>query len=217
MRSISRRARVRAQHGRMDSAKSLEQAPAGDAAHLWRLQRRCGDGPAPEFLFFWDHAAPRGAPGLRQHLSQWSATTPFALDGVAYATAEHFLMAAKAALFGDEATRQLILHAATPGEAKALGREVQGFDEAVWARHRYAIVLRGNVALFGQYPALREELLSTHGTVLAQASPLDAVWGTGLSAAHPDARHPARWPGLNLLGFALMEARERLRAGQDAG
>lgn len=192
----------------LDQAEALE----GDAAHLRRLQRRCAGGQAPEFIFFWDHAAPAGAGVGRHCLSQWSAT-PFVLDGVAYATAEHFMMAAKAALFGDEATRQLIVHAATPGEAKALGREVRGFDEATWARRRYAIVLRASLARFGQHPALRDWLLSTGEAVLAQASPFDAIWGTGLSAAHPDARHPARWPGLNLLGFALMQARKRLRAG----
>jgi len=26
-----------------------------------------------------------------------------------------------------------------------------------------------------------------------------------------DARNPAKWPGLNLLGFALMEVRKRIR------
>lgn len=195
----------------MDRAYTPDEALAGDAAHLRRLCRRCESGQAPDFLFFWDHAALAGAPVGRHCLSPWSPT-PFVVDGVAYATAEHCLMAAKAALFGDEATRQLVLQAATPGEAKALGREVQDFDEAVWARQRYAIVLRASLAKFGQHPALREWLLSTGDAVLAQASPLDAIWGTGLSAAHPDARRPGRWPGLNLLGFALMQARDGLRA-----
>jgi hypothetical protein len=31
-----------------------------------------------------------------------------------------------------------------------------------------------------------------------------------MGASNPDARHPARWRGQNLLGFALMEARARL-------
>jgi predicted NAD-dependent protein-ADP-ribosyltransferase YbiA (DUF1768 family) len=31
-----------------------------------------------------------------------------------------------------------------------------------------------------------------------------------LAADDPDAAHPARWRGLNLLGFALMEVRARL-------
>jgi len=32
-----------------------------------------------------------------------------------------------------------------------------------------------------------------------------------MGASNPDARDPSRWRGQNLLGFALMETRERLR------
>ena len=46
--------------------------------------------------------------------------------------------------------------------------------------------------------------------MLVEASPDDAIWGIGLAADDTDAADPARWPGLNLLGFALMEARDRL-------
>ena len=45
-----------------------------------------------------------------------------------------------------------------------------------------------------------------------EASPVDRIWGIGIAADHEDARRPARWPGLNLLGFALMEARTGLAA-----
>jgi len=46
--------------------------------------------------------------------------------------------------------------------------------------------------------------------VLVEASPLDRVWGIGLAADDPRAADPAGWRGLNLLGFALMEARDLL-------
>jgi predicted NAD-dependent protein-ADP-ribosyltransferase YbiA (DUF1768 family) len=36
------------------------------------------------------------------------------------------------------------------------------------------------------------------------------VWGIGLAASDEHAEQPARWRGLNLLGFALMEARRQL-------
>jgi predicted NAD-dependent protein-ADP-ribosyltransferase YbiA (DUF1768 family) len=42
---------------------------------------------------------------------------------------------------------------------------------------------------------------------------VDRIWGIGLAADDPRAEEPARWRGLNLLGFALMEARGRLAAG----
>lgn len=41
--------------------------------------------------------------------------------------------------------------------------------------------------------------------------PADPVWGTGLAADHEYAENPNYWRGQNLLGFALLEARDRLR------
>jgi ribA/ribD-fused uncharacterized protein len=134
------------------------------------------------------------------------------VDGVTYPTAEHWMMAGKARLFGDDAALARILGAPQPGAAKKLGRQVRGFDEDTWIRHRWDLVVDGNVAKFGQDTALREYLLGTGSRVLVEASPLDRVWGIGLAADDERTADPASWRGLNLLGFALMEARERLRA-----
>jgi ribA/ribD-fused uncharacterized protein len=46
--------------------------------------------------------------------------------------------------------------------------------------------------------------------VLVEASPYDRIWGIGLGHDHDDVARPTMWRGLNLLGFALMEVRERL-------
>jgi ribA/ribD-fused uncharacterized protein len=138
------------------------------------------------------------------------------VDGRRYATAEHFMMWSKAMLFGDEAVAAEILAARHPGAAKALGREVKGFDQPVWERERSGIVVAGSFAKFSQHADLKAFLLGTKDRVLVEASPLDRVWGIGLAAGDPRAADPARWLGLNLLGFALMRARERL-AGRNAG
>jgi ribA/ribD-fused uncharacterized protein len=98
-----------------------------------------------------------------------------------------------------------------PREAKALGRQVRGFDEQLWARRRFDLVVAGNVAKFGQDPALRDYLLGTGERVLVEASPCDRVWGIGMGAADDLVTSPEHWRGLNLLGFALMEARRQLR------
>lgn len=120
------------------------------------------------------------------------------------------MMAGKARLFGDEESVPGILAARTPAEAKKRGRLVRGFDDAAWTAARFELVVDGNVAKFGQDPALRDYLLGTRDRVLVEASPVDRVWGIGLAADDERAADPARWRGLNLLGFALMEARERL-------
>lgn len=166
-------------------------------------------GGRPKFLFFWGHQPrPDGRIG-KGCLSQWWPA-PFEVDGVGYATAEHWMMAGKSRLFGDEAMLPRILAAPHPGAAKKLGRQVQGFDHEVWAQHRRAIVVAGNVAKFGQDPALRAFLVGTGDRVLVEASPRDRIWGIGLSERAPGADDPRRWKGENLLGFALMEAREAL-------
>jgi len=46
--------------------------------------------------------------------------------------------------------------------------------------------------------------------VLVEASPVDSIWGIGLANDHEHAEQPEFWKGTNLLGFALMEARDKL-------
>ena len=89
---------------------------------------------------------------------------------------------------------------------------MRGFDEAVWRRERYGTVLAGCLHKFGQDEALRAYLLGTGDRVLVEASPLDRDLGHRPGGGRAGVRDdPARWRGLNLLGFALTEARERLR------
>ena len=165
-----------------------------------------------EFVFFWGHQAPEGGGVGPSCLSQWWPA-PFSVDGIAYPTAEHFMMAEKARLFGDADVEGRVLAAGTPKAAKALGREVQPFDSAKWDGARFDAVVRGNIAKFSQNPHLQRFLESTGDAVLVEASPVDAIWGIGLAEDDPRARRPVQWRGLNLLGFALMEVRARLRAG----
>jgi hypothetical protein len=105
-----------------------------------------------------------------------------------------------------------VLASGHPSQAKKAGRLVRGFDEATWERERFRIVVEGSVHKFAADGALREFLLNTGDRVLVEASPVDRVWGIGLAADDAAASDPERWKGLNLLGFALMEARDRLRA-----
>ncbi|WP_407549667.1 NADAR family protein [Streptomyces sp. Pv4-95] len=162
-----------------------------------------------KYLHFWGHTPRRDGSLGASCLSQWWPA-PFTVDGVAYATAEHWMMAGKARLFGDAEAERRAIAAGHPKQAKDAGRAVRGFDEEIWRQHRFALVVEGSVHKFGQDAALREFLLGTNSRVLVEASPLDRVWGIGLAADDERAEDPARWRGLNLLGFALMEARERL-------
>jgi hypothetical protein len=174
------------------------------------LARLDAEGSLPETLLFWGHRPPKGGGVGKSCLSQWYPA-PFTVAGVRYATAEHFMMAGKARLFGDTEAERLVLAAGDPGAAKGAGRKVRGFDEDTWSRHRYDLVVAANTAKFEQHQALGDFLLGTGEKILVEASPYDTVWGIGLSATQPEAGHPARWRGLNLLGFALMDVRRALR------
>ena len=153
---------------------------------------------AEAFTFFWKH-----------RLSQWHRA-PFVAGGVAFTHAEQYMMYAKAMLFGDRDAAARILAAETPREHQAVGREVRGFDESVWALFREGIAFAGNYARFGQNPDQRELLFSTRRTTLVEASPHDRVWGIGLAADDPRALDRSQWLGLNLLGEALTRVREAL-------
>ncbi|GAB6903151.1 hypothetical protein JCM9957A_62430 [Kineosporia succinea] len=160
-------------------------------------------------MFFWKHDRERDGRVGSGCFSQWFPSR-FEIEGVTYPTAEHWMMAGKARLFGDEAALERILAAGHPAQAQKLGRQVRGFDQALWEEHRYELVADGNLAKFTQLPELGEVLRRTAGRVLVEASPIDRVWGVGLAADHEAVPDPARWRGLNLLGFALMDVRDRL-------
>lgn len=174
------------------------------------LVREVRAGARVKYLHFWGH---RPLPDSRvgaSCLSQWWPS-PFTVAGVSYATAEHWMMAEKARLFGDAEAERRVLDAGHPSEAKNAGRLVRGFDDGVWERERFRIVVEGSVHKFGADAELRGFLLGTGDRVLVEASPVDRVWGIGLAVGDAGAGDPERWRGLNLLGFALMGARERLR------
>lgn len=180
--------------------------PFRDAQLLEDLRSRFNAGEKLKFVFFWGHQPSKDGV-TASCFSQWYGA-PFVVEGQRYPTAEHFMMAEKAALFGDQATRALVLQAPNPGAAKALGRQVRGFDEATWLESRFSIVIRANAAKFAQNAELGLFLKQTGSRVLVEASPVDRIWGIGLAQDDEKVSNPNLWRGLNLLGFALMQVRD---------
>jgi len=167
----------------------------------WLMEQH-PDHQSISFLFFDDHQP--------TCLSQWWVA-PFEVDGIVYRTAEHWMMVAKAELFHDNDTLQKILACETPEKAKELGRLIQHFDPVVWDQHKFDRVVMGSYQKFVQHAELGNYLLSTGDKVLVNASAVDRIWGIGMNGNDPSAGNPALWKGENLLGFALMEARAKLR------
>jgi len=163
-----------------------------------------------KYLFFWGHQARPDGQVSASCLSQWWKSA-FEVDQVQYKTSEHWMMAQKASLFGDQEIWQKIIECRTPGEAKKLGRAVKNFDQATWEKQRYDIVKEGNWHKFSQNEALKTFLLNTKERVLVEASPVDRIWGIGLAKEASGVEDPNNWRGLNLLGFAQMEVRDLLK------
>ncbi|NIF05843.1 NADAR family protein [Chryseobacterium sp. Tr-659] len=161
-----------------------------------------------KYLFFWGHTTKDEI--TKSCFSQWY---PGRLEenGIAYKTAEHYMMAGKARLFNDSEMEEKILQSATPNQAKSMGRKVKNFDPKLWDEHKYGIVKKGNLLKFSQNQKFRDFLLSTGEKVLVEASPYDKIWGIGMLETDARAHNPLLWNGENLLGFALMEVRDELR------
>ena len=158
-----------------------------------------------DFVFFWK------PPSV---FSQWTPSV-FTIDGIRYENAEQWMMACKARLFQDEEILQKILAAKNPAVMKKLGRAVKNYDNNLWSKKRFEIVVQGNIAKFQQNPEMLKELLNTGEKIIVEASPMDKIWGIGLSAKNAKNLNPCDWKGQNLLGKAIMEARTRLKIDQN--
>ena len=176
----------------------------------WLINER-QSGNKEEFILFWGHHPSQNGKIDKSCLSQWFDVS-FIVDNIKYLTAEHWMMAEKARLFKDVNILPEILNAKTPAIVKSLGRKIKNFNEDLWDNYKYGCVKRGNLYKFSQNIELKNYLLSTGNRILVEASPWDSIWGIGLSKEDPAALIPEKWPGDNLLGFALMEARDEIRS-----
>lgn len=177
--------------------------------HIDWLKDKYDAGEPLKYLYFWGHTPKKLDMLDASCLSQWWQAG-FMVDNIYYPTAEHFMMAQKAKLFNDMVIFDEILNAKHPKQAKDLGRKIQNFDDDIWQKHRFDIVITGNFAKFYQNPNLQTFLLNTHHRILVEASPVDKIWGIGMAKDNPNINNPHHWQGLNLLGFALMIVRDRL-------
>lgn len=124
-------------------------------------------------------------------------------EGIVYPTNEHFFQAMKTL---DQAERQKIANAETPGMAKRLGRHVQLRSD--WEQIKVDVMRTGLMLKFTD-AALAEKLLATGDEELVEGNWWhDQTWGSCFCPDH------CRTPGRNLLGMLLMELRKELQYNQ---
>lgn len=175
------------------------------------LTEKFESGETLKFIHFWGHTNKFNESVGLFCFSQWFHSS-FTVDNITYKTAEHWMMAHKALLFGDTMSFDKIIASNKPSEAKELGRQVLGYDDQIWNENKFEIVKNGNIHKFNQHPEFAEYLLRTENRIIVEASPVDTIWGIGLPVNSKDIENIYAWRGQNLLGFALMEVRDFLKS-----
>ena len=135
------------------------------------------------------------------------------LDDELWISSEQFFMACKARCFDDMDAFYEIKKATTPEQAKKIGRKVKGFDDKIWDKVKYEIMLAGVYAKFSQNKDLKAFILSPEfeNKDFVEGSPFDGIWGVKMSYENPDIDNPENWNGENLLGKVLNKVREKIK------
>lgn len=154
-----------------------------------------------KFTFFWKS---------NYVFSNWHPSV-FTHDGITFNCSEQYMMYHKAKLFGDTEIMEKVMQTDSPKEQKALGRQVKNFIQEEWLEKCIPIMEDGLKSKFEQNPDMLKQLLDTGDSIIAEASPVDPIWGIGLAAEDPLAQDFSTWKGTNLLGQILMSVREKIR------
>ncbi|PAV74236.1 hypothetical protein WR25_03911 [Diploscapter pachys] len=123
---------------------------------------------------------------------------------------EQYYMYNKAMNCGDKESAEQIMRRSEGRDMKKIGKELKNFDQASWDKISSKIMHVALTAKFSQNWKLREWLFLTKGTELVECSPMDQIWGIGLSIDDPGATNKKRWRGKNKLGRLLDKVREDL-------
>ena len=143
-------------------------------------------------------------------LSNWYPSR-FTVGDQEYSSMEQYMMYQKAVLFHDTETAGQIMRTDDVAEIKNAGRNVSGYDDHIWNGMRQIVVYEGLLAKFAQNEDLKAKLIATGDSILAECAVKDLIWGIGLSMTDPARNDVEKWKGRNLLGYALMLTREKLR------
>jgi ribA/ribD-fused uncharacterized protein len=133
------------------------------------------------------------------------------IDGLTFATVEHYFQWSKAKMFGDEEMAGKIMKTPSSKSVKGFGKKVKNFDKDKWEEKKNDIMRIALKAKFSQHPELRKKLQDTGTRPIAEADPRDKYWGIGTSFDTSKAKDPTKWPGKNVLGTMLQDLRTELK------
>jgi ribA/ribD-fused uncharacterized protein len=133
------------------------------------------------------------------------------VHGIVFNCTEQVFMYTKAKYFKDEVKAQEILRAEYAWKQKQLGREVNGFNRAIWNRvspHFMRLIVGEKL---DQHANIRAALMKTDDTIIVEASDKDFFWGAGIGIDDPKIADSTQWPGRNELGKIFMWHRDKYR------
>ena len=121
----------------------------------------------------------------------------FELDGVWWATSEHYFQAQK---FATTPHVEVIRLAPTPADAAKMGRSRDRPLRPDWEEIKEEVMQQGVLCKFQTHRDIRQVLLSTGDELIVENAAQDYYWGCGKDGS-----------GKNRLGEILMAVRTRLR------
>lgn len=123
---------------------------------------------------------------------------------------EKAIILCKASLMNDQESFNKILVSNNASSIKELGRQIINWDQKLWDIHVCLIAKEVIDAKFTQVDGLKEVLFLTKNHLIADTDSNDKIWGIGMTKYNSDFNYPSRWKGANVLGWALMEVRDKL-------
>lgn len=133
------------------------------------------------------------------------------MNDIKYSSNEQYIMYQKCKAFGDDVSAKKVLDTDDTEEQQKIGRTAKGYITSVWSGMRQTVAIRGLMAKFSQNEELKKKLLDTGDAYLVECTGSEKVWACGIRLNDDDCFYSDRWTGSNILGFALMEVRDRLR------
>lgn len=130
----------------------------------------------------------------------------FTFDDTVFQHVEQYYQHCKAIHHKEDQTADRILRMSNPRRIKALGDGIESNPE--WLDRRMMVLYRGIKSKFEQNWHLQDELVTSQGKQLYEAT-MDRYFGCGISF---ESTHWAKrdWPGENVAGLILMKVREEL-------
>lgn len=131
---------------------------------------------------------------------------PFSYDGILYQHVEQYFQHKKATHHNDTEAEERIMRLSNPRRIKTVGDNIE--EDMAWMEKRMMVLYHGVKAKFDQNWAIQEELISTKGKQLYEATtnPYFAC-GIGYDSKRWSDRD---WSGENVAGLVLMKVRDEL-------